>query len=144
MVIGHDDHARELFEEISSERDLLPSSAVYVALLYLKAGDADTAAVVFEESRQALALTLENDNPSGDVYYANASGDVYYSLASISAIEGKTDEALDLLEEAIASGWTSHWLAPRDPSLESLWAEPRFQVLITGVKAEMDRLRVAM
>ncbi len=49
-----------------------------------------------------------------------------------------------MLEEAIASGWTRHWYAPRDPNLERLWAEPRFQALISGVKAEMNRLRLAM
>ncbi len=49
-----------------------------------------------------------------------------------------------MLEEAIASGWTSHWYAPQDPYLESLWDEPRFQALIADLRSEMDRLRLAM
>ncbi len=135
MAIGHDDHARELFEEIPSELGLMPAAAVSMAHLYLKVDDADTAAALLEKSRQAFTLQLE------DKYTA---GGAYYSLASISAIEGETDEALNLLEKAIASGWTGHSFAPRNPNLESLWEEPRFQALITGVKAEMDRLRLAM
>ncbi len=132
IVIGHDDHARDLIEANSSERQ---PPAIQAAYLSLKAGDADAASALFEESRQALALDLE------DKYTA---GIAYYYLAATSAIAGKTDEALDLLEEAIASGWTSHWLAPRDPYLDSLWDEPRFQALIADLRSEMDRLRAAM
>jgi tetratricopeptide (TPR) repeat protein len=144
MVIGHDDHARDGFDEIASENDLLAGTdyfdwgyypAVNAAHLYLRGGDAETAAAMLEESRQALNPALDNQ------YLA---GGAYYLLASISAIEGKTDAALDMLEEAIASGWTRHWYAPRDTNLESLWDEPRFQALIAGVRTEMDRLRLAM
>jgi len=132
IVIGHDDHARELLEQTSSERE---PDAIQAAYLYLKAGDADTATALFEESRQALALDLK------DKYKA---GSAYYRLASVAAMEGQTDEALDLLEEAIGSGWTSHWYAPRDPHLESLWAEPRFQGLLAGLRRDMNRLGLAM
>jgi tetratricopeptide (TPR) repeat protein len=132
IVIGHDDHARELLEETSSDRE---PAAIQAAYLYLKSGDADTAAVLLDESRQALA---------SDRVDRYAAGGAYYRLASGAAIEGRTEEALNLLEEAIASGWTSHWYAPRDPYLESLWDEPRFQTLIADLKSEMDRLRLTM
>ena len=144
MVIGHDDHARDRFDEIAAESGPLAGTeyfqwgyypAVNAAHLYLRAGDTETVAATLEESRRALNPALEDQYLEGGAYYL---------LASISAIEGKTDEALDMLEEAIASGWTRHWFAPRDPNLESLWAEPRFQALISGVKAEMDRLRLEM
>ncbi len=144
MVIGHDDHARDIFEEIFPERDPVSdigiigwgySPAINSAHLPLKSGDAGTAAVMLEDARRALAPALE------DRYTA---GGANYLLASISAIEGQTDEAMDLLEKAIASGWTSHWYAPRDPNLESLWSEPRFQALIADLRSEMDRLRLAM
>ena len=107
--------------------------AIQVAYLSLQAGDSATE--LLEEARTALAPALE------DRYTA---GGAYYSLASISAIEGETDEALYLLEQAIASGWTMHWYAPRDPTLENLWAEPRFQALIADLRTEMDRLRATM
>jgi tetratricopeptide (TPR) repeat protein len=141
MVIGHDDHARDRFDEIASEYDLVAETedfqwgyypAVNAAHLYLRGGDAEAAAVMLEESRRTLNPALE------DQYLA---GGAYYLLASIAAIEGKTDAALDMLEEAIASGWSKHWYAPRDPNLESLWDERRFQALIAGVRTEMDRLR---
>ncbi len=90
---------------------------------------------MLEESRQTINTALDNQ------YLA---GGAYYLLASIAAIEGKTDAALDMLEEAIASGWTRHWYAPRDPNLESLWDEPRFQALIASVRTKMDRLRREM
>ena len=144
MVIGHDDHARDRFDEIASESGPLAGTeyfqwgyypAVNAAHLYFRAGDTEIAAATLEESRQALNTALEEQ------YLA---GGAYYLLASISAIEGKTYEALDRLEQAIASGWTRHWYAPRDPNLESLWDEPRFQALIVGVRSEMNRLRLAM
>jgi hypothetical protein len=91
--------------------------------------------VLLEEARQTLAPELEDRYEAGDAYSA---------LAKISAIEGETDEALDLLELAIASGWTQHWYAPRDPTLESLWDEPRFQALIADLRTEMNRIRLAM
>jgi hypothetical protein len=75
---------------------------------------------------------------------AYTAGGAYYLLASISAIEGRTGEALDSLEQAIAHGWTRHWYAERDPNLESLWDNARFQEQIVNVKADMDRGKIAM
>ncbi len=144
MIIGLDDRARERYEAITSERDLLFINtnfqwgyypAVNAAHLFLRAGKPESAAVMLEESRRALYPALE------DRYKA---GGAYYLLASIFAIEGNANEALAMLEQAISRGWTRHWYAPLDPNLERLWDEPRFQVLIADLRSEMDRLRLEM
>ncbi len=63
---------------------------------------------------------------------------------TISALEGNAGEALNMLEKAIASGWTRHWYAGRDPNLESLRNDIRFQSLIADVRNDMDRLRLEL
>ena len=109
--------------------------AVSAAHLYLKAGDTETAEPMLRDARRALNLALE------DRYTAGAA---YYLLASIDAIEGNIDEALAMFEQAIASGWTKHWYALRDPNLETLREDPRFRALVADLRSEMDRLRAAM
>jgi len=144
MVIGHDDHARDLFEDIDAKRDLFSTKenfsfgyypAVNAAHLDLRAGDETTTFVTFENARRALKSALD------DPYSA---GGAYYLLASIHAIEGDSELALDALDEAFSHGWTHHWYAVLDPNLESLWEKPRFQAKISDVKAEMGRLRISM
>ena len=144
MMIGHDDHARDLFEDIASDDDLLSLdgnfswgyyATVNAAHLYLKAGDEITAATMLDSARVRLNSALENRRRVGGAYYL---------LASIDAIEGDRERALAALREAIDHGWTRHWYAPRDPNLESLWADPQFQALIADLRSEMDRLRATM
>jgi len=144
MVIGHDDHARELFEELDSQRGLASIDdnigwgyypAVNAAHLALKAGHAETGAELLEIARPMLEKATES---------AYTGGGAYYLLASISAIQGQTGEALDSLEQAIAHGWTRHWYAERDPNLESLWDDARFQKRIADLKLEMDDLRAEL
>lgn len=155
MVIGHEDHARDLYEDPASQREDRyedPNSqtnllsikgdlpwgyypAVNAAHLYLKAGDEIAAGQMLEGARVELESALEDQYSAGGAYYV---------LASIDAIEGDSEQALAALEEAINHGWTRHWYAVRDPNLENLHDDSRFQSLIDSLKTEMDRLRLAM
>jgi tetratricopeptide (TPR) repeat protein len=144
MVIGHDDHARGLYEQISAERALASRKenfrwgyypAINAAHLASEAGEAETAAEMLRTARAALEEAIGNKYTAGGAYYL---------LASISALEGNAGEALNMLEKAIASGWTRHWYAGRDPNLEGLWNDIRFQSLINDVRNHMDRLRLEL
>jgi len=55
---------------------------------------------------------------------------VLYNVACLYALEGKTDTALDCLEETVRVGFGSRdWIA-HDPDLESLRGLPRFEALL--------------
>ena len=144
MVVGHDDHARDLYAEISAERPLASRKenikwgyypAINAAHLATKAGEVETAAELLRTARAALEEAIGNKYTAGGAFYL---------LASISALEGNEGDALAMLEEAIASGWTRHWYARRDPNLESLRNDVRFQSLIADLRNDMDRLRLEL
>lgn len=64
-------------------------------------------------------------------------------LAIILSLRGKTEEALQLTQEAIARGWRGYYLynVEGSPYLERLRAQPRFRQMMAEVKAELDRQR---
>ncbi|MCA9226339.1 MAG: hypothetical protein KDA47_12035, partial [Planctomycetales bacterium] len=61
----------------------------------------------------------------------------YYNLACIQARQGKTDPALDNLEQAVAGGMLDLNLITRDADLASLREQPRYLGLIEQVKQRL-------
>ena len=57
-------------------------------------------------------------------------GTVLYNLACVRATQGRPDDALTLLEEAIPLRADVKTMAPRDADLDSLRSDPRFMALI--------------
>ena len=68
-------------------------------------------------------------------------GHAYYLLASIQAIEGDTDLAIESLQHAVDAGWRIPWYTERDPNLVSLRSDPAFSVLIERMRADVDDMR---
>ncbi len=62
-------------------------------------------------------------------------------LARIHALHGEKDEALRWLKEAIARGVRNPLWLRRDPLLENLRDDPRFQQLLAELDAEVARMR---
>ncbi len=58
-----------------------------------------------------------------------------YHEATAAAILGEYDQAIELLERAIAGGFRSGWLLEMDPKLASVREDPRFQNLLADLEA---------
>jgi eukaryotic-like serine/threonine-protein kinase len=98
------------------------------------AGLRERAEVLFDESVafsvQALA---EGDEGFG----------FPYELASIAAVRGRADEALDLLEQAYGAGLRWAMLLELDPMLDTLREEPRFVDLLARMHRDVATMRAA-
>ncbi len=71
----------------------------------------------------AKALEIEPDD-----------GGVYYNVACLYALQNRLDEAITLLERAIAIGfWHKDWVL-HDPDLNALHPLPRFQEIVNQLK----------
>ena len=58
---------------------------------------------------------------------------VRYNVACLYALEGNTEESLACLEEAFRRGFGNREWIMRDPDLESVREDPRFQTLMRDV-----------
>ncbi len=62
----------------------------------------------------------------------------------IHGVQGNSEEAYRWLQEAIDAGWRNYYdphMGPRDPLLENLRADQRFQRMMAQVRAEVDEMR---
>ena len=64
-----------------------------------------------------------------------------YKIADVQihAQRGEKQKALSALRRAIDEGWRGFWwyLLKHDPTLESLHAEPEYQVMVAEIEADM-------
>ncbi|NIN12140.1 MAG: tetratricopeptide repeat protein [Gemmatimonadales bacterium] len=71
--------------------------------------------------------------------------DPQYSFfaASMFALAGLQDEAMDWLENAVSRGFINYpWLSEYDPFLTKLCGDPRFVVMLEGVKREWEQFEL--
>jgi len=81
---------------------------------YAMQGEYARAAGLLERLR-----TIQPDNP-----------DVHYNLACMLSKQGRTDEALDSLEQAIRKGFRDDRLLQTDPDLDNIRSEERFREIM--------------
>jgi serine/threonine protein kinase/Tfp pilus assembly protein PilF len=67
--------------------------------------------------------------------------EIFYYTAAIYAIRSNKSEAYKWLQKAIAAGWRDYRTTERDPWLENLRSEGRFQEMMAHVKAQVDEMR---
>jgi len=60
-------------------------------------------------------------------------GNALYNLACAYALQGKKDDALTALEQAVAAGFKSKGLLETDDDLASLRGEARFRKVVTSL-----------
>ncbi len=73
--------------------------------------------------------------------YGRVPGGIYYLLASIHAIEGGPDQALNALRQAVDAGWIHAWYTELDPNLVSLHDTPEFRQIIADMTGRIDEMR---
>ena len=113
------------------------SPAVYLAFLYLENGRPDRANDLLAQADR-FVLPLESD----DSGYPG----VDYVRASIHALRGEDDAALESLRRAAERGWSQLWFLERDPILGRYSDDPRFRSAVTVLadrisdqRAQLDR-----
>ncbi len=91
------------------------------AWLCVQAGDTENAGQLLEISELLLNAIKENnwDTPA-----------LAYSTATLQAVNGQVEIALDSLEQAIEKGWNQFWMMRSDPRLSSLRENQRFTALM--------------
>lgn len=91
-----------------------------LGFLRLQAGDEPEA-----RSFLAEAESLHSANSEGP--------EDVYDLAAIRAIQGREEDALTLLNQAISSGWNDYRATRLDPRFSRLRDNPRFQQMLDGL-----------
>ncbi len=152
---GRHDEAADLFDEAAAAREDY-QAAFFAAQAREALGDAAGAT---ERYRTALEVAerhmdLNPDDPraatmravslcrlgkpdEGEVWAEKAleidpsDAGVRYNVACLFALEGKSERAIDCLEEAIAAGFGLRDWIRQDPDLASLRGEPRFEQLVS-------------
>ena len=90
------------------------------------------------ESERAAMLLSACQNPISKTIRVGFYG-FWVSDVQILALQGKTDESLAALRQAVDLGWRTDWryFFYVDPNLDSIRGEPEFQVLLQYVKDDM-------
>jgi serine/threonine-protein kinase len=127
---GRLEEAQKAIEERSAkyrfgEVTLLPKKA----LLFALKGDFRAA-----EAEIPSILSL---HPVKDPFYHHAA----YDIACIYALEGKSDEAVKWLREAVATGYSVYPLFERDAYLNRIRQAPEFIQFMAEMKAQNERYR---
>lgn len=133
---GKLDEAQSLADQVMAARTRLlgpdhPSTLMAVSNLadiYSERGDYARAEQLFAQTRTTQVRVLGPDNPS--------TAQTTESLACLKLREGKPDDALRLLREAVdhgLPGWAINRLAA-NPDLKALQGDPRFTALLVYAK----------
>jgi TolB-like protein/class 3 adenylate cyclase/Tfp pilus assembly protein PilF len=98
----------------------------------------------------AAVLQLTGENERADSLFNNSLayiqgkqqiGDSGYGIRDVHiyALQGKTQQALTALRQAIDAGWRSNWRydLEHNPNLDSIRNAPEFQTMLAEIKAEM-------
>ncbi len=101
----------------------------YRAMLELREGNAGASADL------NLLLELVSDFSAQGIVNA----DLHYWAATSCAVLGRADDAISELEKAAALGWLSTWWARRDPCLEPLRGDERFESILRNIGAAVSR-----
>ncbi len=62
-------------------------------------------------------------------------------MACLNAVQGNKEEAYEWLQKAIEAGWRQSHVALKDPLLENLHNDARFQQMMAQLKGQVDEMR---
>jgi TolB-like protein/Tfp pilus assembly protein PilF len=105
-----------------------------LAWSYRHIGEEAKAAKILSDLRDECRSRLEPEQGSPE-------SDLLHYCAETALMAGDTDEAISLLERAVAAGWRDYYVRQNDPYWASLADEPRYRALMETVKADIARQR---
>jgi Flp pilus assembly protein TadD len=104
-----------------------------LAWSYLRLGDQGKANALLQRVEKQLGSRLARLPESYSAWW--------HLSATTALLQGDRDLALDRLERAIDAGWRGYYLIHHSPIWESVAQDARYQALMAGVKADVDRQR---
>jgi len=116
------------------ERGLAAAQAL--AWAYRQAGARELARPLLQEIEAYITRVAAD----GELH---ASDDIFVS-AQNALLMGNTDLALERLRQSVDAGWREYYVQRYDPRWAMLDGNPRYQVLMAEVKADVDRQRVEL
>ena len=115
--------------------------AVHLARLYMMTSSNGQGTALLEQAEQHV-LQVEKESPGIP--------GAHYVRASIYAVRGNDQDALESLQQATHAGWTRPWFLERDPIFAAYHGEPEYQSIlirmrmhIAAERRELARLEVA-
>ncbi|MBA7642459.1 hypothetical protein ES703_50152 [subsurface metagenome] len=107
---------------------------IYNSLGYIlwKTGHQEEARNMFNQSLQLARKAIEKGNEYPGVPI---------NIAIINSIQGKKSEAYKWMEKAIDAGWRQYAWSLKNPLLENLHNDDRFQKMMAKVKNMVDEMR---
>jgi tetratricopeptide (TPR) repeat protein len=135
LFCGRFEKAREYYQRIEGRpaaRWTVGMQAVELGYIYWKAGRREEAKEMFQTRLERLQKQVEQ----GDEGFG-----IRFSIATIFAIQGKTEEALGWLEKAFDAGWWQYRYAARYPLLENIRDHERFKRIMNDVKTKVSEMR---
>ena len=102
--------------------------AIDLALVLIRTGEQDRSDKLLDRS----SALIQGMHRLGHTGYGIADAQIY-------TLQGKTDEALAALRQAIDDGWRQYWWyhAEHDPNLDSIRNEPKFQAMMDEIRTDM-------
>jgi len=114
--------------------DLIRIDAMQMlAWAYLQTGETERASAILKKIDRYFAY----EQAQG---FLNISMDLFL-FAQNALLAGDRDLAVERFQRAIAAGWRDYYLVKNDPRWQLLDGVPRFDVLMTSVKADVDAER---
>jgi TolB-like protein/Tfp pilus assembly protein PilF len=136
-AIGDEGRARSFLERAheaapDARPQLTQPPSVVLAHLLHRAGETARAEAILVESERLFREAIAE----GD-----ASPGLLVALAGIATVRGRTDEALDRLDQAVDSGWSDAIGTRLDPVLAPLRGNPRFETALGAMEARIESMR---
>ena len=100
--------------------------------IYWKMGQQDEARKLFDQS---LDFDQEKLVQGNELWL------IPFDMAAVHAIQDNKEEAYKWLQKAIDAGWRFYKIGLKDPRLENLQNDDRFQEMMAEVKAMVDEMR---
>jgi len=141
LFTGDEDTARGLFENAFDEdadQAWNGNQVLYATILsalYQKAGDAELAEKRLTSAERAVRRARLNGLNDADIYYTEA---------SIHAMRGRPNQALESLQQAYDRGFREVWLLEIDPRMDSLHGESRFAAIRQQIEKDIAQARTAV
>lgn len=105
----------------------------FLGYINLKLGNEDEAQELFREAERRARAQIELTGQARTI--------VYEYLVQALALQGRIDEAVDVLEDAYGKGFRGHHYIRTDPTFEDLYGNERFEALMVRMEADVARMR---
>ncbi len=130
---GNYEQARPLIETFVLSLAPAFQPLTFLGFIHLKLGNHDEAQELLREAERRARAQIEPTGQARQVAYT-------YLVQSL-ALQGRIDDAVDVLEDAYDRGFRAYQMIRTDPTFENLYGDERFEALMTRMEGDVTRMR---